>query len=141
MAPGELISIFGRGFLPGLELGVDFDGKPAPVLYADSGQINAVVPFAVQGKVTTLFSLRNGGQTVGPYKIVVAAASPGTFKGVLNQDGSVNTVTNPAVPGNAIILYGTGEGRTSPIGQDGRLVGVPLPSPVAAERSASEAPS
>jgi uncharacterized protein (TIGR03437 family) len=32
----------------------------------------------------------------------------------LNQDGSVNTRTNPAAPGSAISLFGTGLGRLTP---------------------------
>ena len=43
----------------------------------------------------------------------------------------MNTAANAAAKGSVVILYGTGEGQTNPPGQDGRLVGVPLPSPVA----------
>src|SRR5258708_4928164 len=70
LAPGEIISIFGdnigpatpaasspddAGFIP-KDLGgvaVSFDGALAPLLYASSSQINAIVPFAVADKASS----------------------------------------------------------------------------------------
>src|ERR1017187_10736685 len=70
IAPGELVTIFGNSIGPSAPVGlvvesgkvetsltgltVGFDGTLAPLLYATAGQINAVVPFAVAGKSTTL---------------------------------------------------------------------------------------
>ncbi len=39
----------------------------------------------------------------------------------LNQDGSVNSATNPAVKGSVVVLFATGEGDTNPPGQDGLI--------------------
>jgi photosystem II stability/assembly factor-like uncharacterized protein len=66
VAPGEIITIFGAGFGPttlaGLTVNsadrvssaigttrVTFDGVPAPLIYAISGQLSAVVPYEVAG--------------------------------------------------------------------------------------------
>ncbi len=48
------------------------------------------------------------------------AASPGLFA-ITNQDGSVNTTSNPAARNSVLILYGTGEGQTAPAGIDGSV--------------------
>jgi uncharacterized protein (TIGR03437 family) len=40
---------------------------------------------------------------------------------VVNQDGSVNSSTNPAAVGSAISLYATGLGQTNPPGADGAI--------------------
>jgi uncharacterized protein (TIGR03437 family) len=60
----------------------------------------------------------------------VVAAEPGLFtasangKGegaILNQDGSINSASNPAAPGSIIQLFGTGAGVTIPPSIDGAL--------------------
>lgn len=54
-----------------------FDGVPAPLLYAGTSQINALVPFAV--RKTTNVVLRRGGIDTGPISLPVADAVPGIF--------------------------------------------------------------
>jgi uncharacterized protein (TIGR03437 family) len=60
----------------------------------------------------------------------VVPAEPGLFtanatgKGegaILNQDGSVNSATNPAAAGSTIQIFGTGGGVTVPPSTDGAL--------------------
>jgi uncharacterized protein (TIGR03437 family) len=48
----------------------------------------------------------------------------------LNEDGPVNSTSNPAAKGSIVVLYGTGEGQTSPTGVDGRLALNVFPKPV-----------
>src|SRR5262249_28065357 len=48
-----------------------------------------------------------------------------------NQDGTVNSATDPAVPGSFVSVYATGEGQTDAAGIDGKLAGPPLPRPIA----------
>ncbi|MEO8129839.1 MAG: hypothetical protein ABI822_22245, partial [Bryobacteraceae bacterium] len=45
---------------------------------------------------------------------------------ILNQDNSANTSSNPATKGQAIVLYATGEGQTTPVGVDGKIIGSDL---------------
>jgi uncharacterized protein (TIGR03437 family) len=47
----------------------------------------------------------------------------------LNQDGSINSVSNPAEQGSVIVLYGTGEGLTTPLAVDGSVLGSAPPKP------------
>jgi uncharacterized protein (TIGR03437 family) len=109
-----LITIEGVGFQPGPGFSVTFDGQLAPLLYADTGQVNAIVPFAVGSKAsTTSFVVTNAGQTLGPYQLTVFPAMPGVFAydkdvtwetAALNQDGSVNSPTNPAGAGSVVTI-------------------------------------
>jgi len=58
-----------------------------------------------------------------PVSVPVVAAAPGLAAAdesgsgqgaILNQDGSVNSTTNPAARGSIVSLFGTGEGTISP---------------------------
>ena len=140
VAPGEIVTLFGSGFLPRPQLRVDFDGMPAPILYSDQGQINTVVPFGVKPqRAFTIVSVRNGTQIVGPLKLPIGAASPGLFGisgteqlAALNQDGSVNSSTNPAARGSTITVFMTGAGAYDLEIGDGELgpMLAPFPAPI-----------
>jgi trimeric autotransporter adhesin len=47
----------------------------------------------------------------------------------VNADGSVNDASHPTRIGGFLSLYATGEGQTSPLGQDGQIAGTVLPLP------------
>jgi uncharacterized protein (TIGR03437 family) len=153
VTPGEIISIFGSGLGPSVaqvpsgtatstNLGGSnlwFDGTPAPLLYAGANQVNAIVPYAVFGKSTTQFEIRNGSQVLGASTFGVAGSAPAIFSvnasgsgpgAILNQDGSVNSASNPAARGSIIALYATGGGQTTPEGIDGQVTGETLPKPL-----------
>ena len=133
VAPGELVSLFGEGFRPGHDLRVTFDGRRAPVLYSDSGRIDAVVPFEVEGgSGLTMVSVTQGDQVIGPYPLPVSPAVPAIF-GVLNEDGTVNSKSNPAAPGSVLAVFLTGAGAYNPAIDDGSIgpVTPPFPVPVA----------
>ncbi len=130
VAPYELITLYGVGIGPeaptngqvqnGLfttSLGgcqVLFDGVAAPLLYADSGQINVVVPHAVY--VSTHIKVVTPTGTVdGPTLLV--SYQPGIFQNsqtglaaALNQDGTVNSPSNPAKSGAIATVFATGGG-------------------------------
>jgi uncharacterized protein (TIGR03437 family) len=155
IAPGQIITLPGSGLGPdtpmalklnasGLvqdELGgtrVLFDGQAAPLLYVSARQISAVVPYGVADKTSTQMEVEYGGNKSAPTSLQVAAAAPGVFsmdssgKGqgaVLNEDGTLNSSTNPAPRGSIVVLYATGEGQTSPPGVDGRIAASILPKP------------
>ncbi len=128
----ELITLYGLGLGPqipvngevkngafttalgGLE--VLFDGVAAPLLYADSGQINAVVPRGI-GTATHISIVTPAGTVDGPTLPVVYTAVPGVFgdsrtglAAALNQDGSINSRLNPARRGSIVTVFATGCG-------------------------------
>ena len=145
ISPGELVSIFGQnmGPTPGmggqvvageLSTGVGsvevlFDNVPAPLAYVSAGQVNAVVPYEVTGKQTSLV-LSFQGVPSAPLVLNTAQASPGLFAAnsegaaqgvVFNTDGSPNSSNNPAPAGSIISLYGTGAGVLNPPGITGLI--------------------
>jgi uncharacterized protein (TIGR03437 family) len=152
VAPGELVTIFGANLGPHQALGplvspsgllstslantqVFFDDNPAPLLYASSGQLNAVVPFAVGGRDHTEMVITNSGQTSMALDLAVTNTAPALFtmdstgqgqSAARNQDGSLNSNLNPAGRGSIIALYATGGGETSPAGIDGLLATAPI---------------
>ncbi len=144
VAPGEIISIFGFDLGPpsgaGLELDssgkvstqlagtqVLFDGVAAPLLFVRADQINVVVPYAVT--TSTRLQVIYQGRPTNTVTLPVVASSPGLFA-VTNQDGSVNSASNPATPASVLILYGTGEGQTAPSGVDGSVANSIFPKPL-----------
>ena len=156
LSPGEIVTLFGAGMGPptlvsatvntfGLvdtALGgtrILFDGNPAPLVYSRSDMVSAVVPYAVAGGSTTQVQVEYFGQRSPPVSFPVAATSPGIFKlgdagngvgiWVLNQDGTLNSPSNPASPGSVVVLYATGGGQTTPPGVDGSLAAAPYPVP------------
>ncbi|HUB82479.1 MAG TPA: cohesin domain-containing protein [Bryobacteraceae bacterium] len=140
VAPGEIITLLG-GF-PGSPA-LLFNGTPAPVIYASSNQINAIVPFEldVSGPATVQITSQN--QTVAQQSLPVAAVAPAIFTlastgigaaAVLNQDYTVNTFLNPATANSVLMVYGTGFGPMQSSVTDGQIVNsaTPLMLPVTA---------
>ncbi len=156
VAPGQIVVLFGNEIGPAqlttLRLSADgrvdtllagvrvlFDGVPAPLLYVSAKQISAVVPYGVPPNGRTVAQVDYQGLRSNPLVLWVAPALVGIFSqdssgrgpgAILNQDGSVNSPSNPAEKGSIVVLYGTGEGRTQPEGVDGRVTAEPLPRPV-----------
>jgi uncharacterized protein (TIGR03437 family) len=152
IAPGELVTFFGFGIGP--EIGVSsergaggiptmlggvqvlFDGTPAPVFYAQSQQVNAQAPFELSGQSTTTITVTYNGAVFGPVTAPVVFAYPGLFRlqpnvsaqaFALNQDGTLNSSSNPASRGSVVAYWGTGFGSTSPACATG---GLNAPGPV-----------
>jgi uncharacterized protein (TIGR03437 family) len=155
VSPGEIVALFGSGMGPaqlayltltggGLvstEAGgttVRFNGVAAPVIYSLATQVAVVVPYEVSG-ATAQVTVSYQGRTSAAFPVTVASAVPALFTSgasgsaqaaALNQDTTANSVTQPAPPGSIIVLFGTGEGQTSPAGVDGKLATAPYPHPV-----------
>jgi uncharacterized protein (TIGR03437 family) len=155
VSPGEIITLFGSGFGPSTLAGavfgpdgnltkaaggttVTFDGVAAPMLYAVNGQLSAIVPYSVAGKATTQMQVNYNGQQSAASTVAVATAAPGLFTAnasgtgnaaALNQDYSFNSPSVPAARGSTIVLYGTGEGQTTPGGVDGLVNASVFPKP------------
>jgi uncharacterized protein (TIGR03437 family) len=156
VAPGELVVIAGSGFGPSapvtLQLdnrgyvsttlaGVQllFDGVPAPLIYVQAGMIGAVVPYSVSGKASTQVQISSNGQNSSQVIIPVTAVAPGIFTldqsgrgqgAIVNLDGTVNSLDNPASAGSYVAVYATGEGQTNPGGVDGKLGDTVAPRPI-----------
>lgn len=126
IAPGELISIFGNSIGPSI---ITFDGTPAPLLYASAGQINAVAPFEIAGKSTTVMRVSTPRGAAFAVTLPVSTAAPAIFAtsaagqgAILNADLLVNSAANPAARGSWIAIYATGAGLLSPAVADGSIV-------------------
>ena len=157
IAPGEIVVIFGTGLGPQTMTAatpsktsyptqvagttVSFNGVPAPILYTSATAVSAIVPYEVYGQMSVPVTVTYQGNmytTVSP--LPVAASSPGIFTAdssgsgqaeAFNQDGTANSVSNPAALGSVVTFYGTGEGLTTPVPTDGQINVYPnLPSPV-----------
>ena len=149
VAPGEIVTLFGNGLGPqvGIEstatlqtpfpiqagnVEVTFDGKPAPLLWVQDAQINAVVPWSVAGATTEVCATYNNVETnclTWPVTAVAAGVFTvdGFYAAALNQDGTINTAANPAPSNTIVTIYATGLGPIDPPQADGSLVGLPLP--------------
>lgn len=120
IAPGEISTIFGTGFDPG-DTQLLFDGKPATVFYTSATQINALAPAALSVGSTTSVSVVVDGNTAATASVPVVPAAPGIFTvgngtgqaAANNQDGSLNSASNPAARGSVVSLYATGQGSAS----------------------------
>ena len=147
VAPGEIISIIGDqigppapavssanadGLIPRVLAGVgaSFDGTLAPLLYASSSQINAIVPFAIAGQPSTRAQVTYNGSTVLALSLPVRGAAPALFTfdpsgsgqaAALNQDFGINSSGNPAGKGSIVMLFATGAGQMDPPGVDGKI--------------------
>jgi uncharacterized protein (TIGR03437 family) len=151
VSPGEILSIRGYGAgaaaVSGLTLNasgmvasslnglqVTFDGKAAPLIYTSANQTNLIVPYEVGGNTATVmqvvYAAAAGTLQTAAWALPVVGSAPGVFTldatgtgqaAAVNQDGTVNSATNPAVRGSVISLYATGEGQTSPAGVTGSV--------------------
>lgn len=105
---GALVSLFGFG-LPATTPQITIGGFPATVLYAGANQINIQVPFE-PFQPTVQIALPSGNLT---FQVPVSRALgiftvDGTYAAALNQDGTVNSASNPAAKGSIVTFYGTG---------------------------------
>jgi uncharacterized protein (TIGR03437 family) len=90
--------------------------------------LNVLAPYEIAGQTSTSVRVEYLGVFSPAVSAPVLAAQPGIFTlnalgtgpaAVLNQDYSVNSAANPAVRGNTILIFATGQGAVSPAGVDG----------------------
>lgn len=154
VSPGEIVTLTGVGIGPDTlqnysiasgrfatqvaNTRVLFDEVPAPIIYVSAKQTAVVVPYAVAGKTQTQVVVEYNGVRSAAKTVTVAQAVPGLFSAdasgsgqgaILNQNYSYNSSTNPAPKGSAVLLFGTGEGQTTPNGIDGLIAATVLPMP------------
>jgi len=145
IAPGEILAISGSnlgpatpvaassGNLPttlgGVQLTIN-GSLPAPILYASSTLVVAILPYNAAGSGATIggtvtLMLSNNSVPSNVVTTGVAYSSPGLFTvanaetgriGVkaINPDGTLNASDNPVAPGSVVTLYGAGLGPVTP---------------------------
>jgi uncharacterized protein (TIGR03437 family) len=136
ISTGQFITLFGSGLGPQVGLIAQFtdghypvelggtrvlvNGSPAPLLYAQSGQVNALVPAELQAGSTITVSIRYQGVLRGATTLPVSDYVPALFRRwttreiVANHDdGTPVSASQPAKAGEIIRLYGTGFGGLS----------------------------
>ncbi|HVW84942.1 MAG TPA: hypothetical protein VHB50_09685 [Bryobacteraceae bacterium] len=157
IAPGEIVALFGAGIGPAAltqftlsngSIGSDiagvkvtFNGVAAPLIYVSSNLVAAIAPYELEGATTANIVVNYQGNNSATTVVPVTSVAPGLFTATatgagqaaaVNQDGSLNSASNPAHVGSIISLYATGEGQTNPRGADGKLAASqPYPQPLA----------
>jgi uncharacterized protein (TIGR03437 family) len=124
ISPAEVISIYGPGIGPATSISatptngfypttfssvqVQINGSNIPLLYVSTNQINAVVPMGLAIGASAIVRVINGTAISADYPVRTIYAAPQAFPAVLNQDGTINSQTNPAKSGSVVTFYATG---------------------------------
>lgn len=147
VAPGSLVSIFGENLSPvniatqelplPTALGescLTVNGLPVPMLFVSPSQINAQLPFTLEGNATIV--LRTPGGVSDNLNTVISPTAPGIFRSELagaegelatvlrTGNGELVSLSNPIHRGDRIKIVLTGLGRTNPTIE----AGVPAPA-------------
>ncbi|MBI3278390.1 MAG: hypothetical protein HYZ57_00950 [Acidobacteria bacterium] len=137
VAPGGLISVFGQNLSPvtqasrqnplPTQLGdscLTVNGVGVPVLFVSPRQINAQLPFQVDGNTT--LRLNTPGGVSDNFNLTILAAAPSIFRTgsagpmtdiplvIRTRNNDLVTVSNPIHHGDVITILATGLGRTTP---------------------------
>ncbi len=142
--PGGIVSLYSTGLATSrLEAGsvplptllgdtrVTMDGVEMPLYFVSELQINAQVPFEMQGKASASMVVTVLGVASPAVTVPIAALAPGLYPGAIQRNIDFTTITaaNPAVRSEAIIIYATGLGAVSPAVASG--AGAPSAEPLA----------
>ncbi|HVP49524.1 MAG TPA: IPT/TIG domain-containing protein [Bryobacteraceae bacterium] len=107
LVAGSLGTITGSN-LSGTNVAVSFDAIPAKLLYTSSTQINLQVPSELAFMQAAQMIVTVDG-LVAAQTVPLAIVAPGIFSGgVLNQDGTPNSTSNPAALGSVLQIFATG---------------------------------
>jgi uncharacterized protein (TIGR03437 family) len=99
-----------------------FDGVAAPLLYAGPNQINAIVPAGVADENATTVQIVTPNGTIAGPSLIVRPSHPDVFRDfqisdasfppalALNQNGTVNSISNPAAQGSIVTVFASGGG-------------------------------
>jgi uncharacterized protein (TIGR03437 family) len=156
ISPGEMVTIFGSGIGPATAayattdpstgklattiggVQVLFSGVAAPLIYASSTQVSAVVPYEMASFANPAVWIEYAGETSNTDQVTLAPTAAGLFAqnssgsgtgAILNQDNSLNGPGHPAAKGSIVQVYMTGEGQTNPQGVTGAITAATLPPP------------
>lgn len=117
-----------------------FNGAPVPLFYVGPGQINFEVPAGAPTSGTAEVQVVQPatGRLLGDTTVAMTSALPGIFTvqgngfgdaAALNQDGTLNTVNNPAAQETVIQIFGTGQGFIPGAPPDGSAPSGPVNAP------------
>ena len=109
---------------------VTIGGVAAPLLYAQANEIHAVAPFSLVSNPT--IAIQYGSQNAPALDAGFSAVNPAIFEingqgAIINQDGTVNSPSNPAALGSIVSVYATGTGYLSLRPPDGGITPIPPP--------------
>jgi uncharacterized protein (TIGR03437 family) len=137
VAPGGLISVYGQQMAPVniatkelplptalAESCLTVNGVAVPMLFVSPQQINGQIPFNVDGNAQ--MTLHTPGGVSDNFNFSILPAAPSIFRsGIAGPEtglatvtradnGELVTPTNPVHPGDSIVIWATGLGRTTP---------------------------
>ncbi len=138
ISPGEVVTLGGIGLGPanlaGLALdpsgrvsnilaGVQvlFNGVAAPLVYVSATQVAAVAPYDLDGKSTAAVQVVFNGVVSNIVTVPVVASAPGIFTANASGKGPAAVLRT----GDILSIYMTGEGQTTPAGENGKVTGTP----------------
>jgi uncharacterized protein (TIGR03437 family) len=148
LAPNAIGTIYGTNLsfdttsVPGSPSGVLPDelagvhvyvgGLAASLYYVSPQQINFLTPAGLRPGTVDCFVARDG--TSGPHvpvtldttALALYQSQPGLISSI-HANGSAITKSNPAQPGETVVIYGTGWGQTTPNAVNGEITTVPSP--------------
>jgi uncharacterized protein (TIGR03437 family) len=119
ISAGETIAVRGAGF--GSDAVLLLNGAAVSPISVEPDMITAAIPSNLASGPATV-QVQSGGVVSNQVLLNVATASPGLFSMdrsgsgqayILNKDGSLNSPSNPAAPGDKITIYATGVGPVS----------------------------
>ena len=133
IVPGQLLTIFGNHL--GAGPSVTINGTPASLLYASENQINLQVPTEVAGQSLAVLNLSASDGTTAQRVLPIAMMNPSlatngvtayplcddqafysatVYALVVNQDGTINSCSNPAPVGSQVQVVLNGAGPQAP---------------------------
>ena len=101
---------------------VTVNGNPVPIFYATPTQLGIQIPAELSGSSATV-QVSVAGQSSGSMSIPIGANSPGVFTqnqrgtgagAITHASGTLVNSSNPAQPGEVIVIYATGLGKVTP---------------------------
>ncbi|MBI3696509.1 MAG: hypothetical protein HY238_16920 [Acidobacteria bacterium] len=146
VAPGSIVAIFGTHLSDGVSLAdrlpldsqrmgtqVILAGRPLPLYYTSDGQLNAMVPYALEVNTSHQLIVRRGNTLSLPEAVTVAAARPavftvngaGTGQGHIYRAGPsgeqiLADARNPVRAGDVVVIYCAGLGAVDPAVEAGQ---------------------
>jgi uncharacterized protein (TIGR03437 family) len=151
VAPGAIVSIFGQkmgpaeGILGSLDsatgkvatlvsgVRVLFNGTAAALFFVRTDQINAQVPFEVSGFASMEVVVEYNGVPSAPAMVEVVETHPELHPNMVHFPAStINSDSNRAAKGGAVLLFATGQGLVDPAIESGALApgAEPFPRPL-----------
>jgi uncharacterized protein (TIGR03437 family) len=104
------------------------------MIYASDGQSSAIVPYDITGQAQVSVQVQYNGALSKAVTLPVFPSRLGIFTfgagsgqaAVINQDGTVNSPSNPAIANSIVSIYATGRGLPNPPGADNQITGATI---------------